>query len=215
MTPKERLGERLRRIFDRSRSPTPSEPGRSTSAPAATASRPSSDKTHLRPDTPTSTQSTEPVLRPSSRDVQTTSSPVHHSSSVPVSLWGRALALLKEDRTTRKLLQTYERLLIGSAPHEEGQQPSTQSERGSVLSTDASPEEWHQRLTLLAAQARNVEREEGPVGSALKAVLENVDSVKDVITFATSFEPHAAMAWSGVCFILPVQFLEIQTKANY
>jgi hypothetical protein len=152
--------------------------------------------------------------------VETNDEPIQVSRTGHRDLWEPALANLRKDPDNRKLLAAFETLLtdpVGS--DQDGQAPSVlvtptatpQDGTGKAPEPpqDDSPqmvpdEEWLQILHKRSDEAQVIMGQSADRRKAASGILSMIEKAKDGITFATSFEPHAAMAWSAISFLLPV-----------
>jgi hypothetical protein len=124
-------------------------------------------------------------------------------------LWEKAWDFLSNSEP--RLVQKYEKVLQRKCPD--------------VTSNAASPKSSRQHQQELASiiVRRFVEQQNNPttvqkVSQAIQTAVDQLVSVviagKDYISSAVSAEPHAALAWAGVCLLLPVR-LSILLRVNY
>ena len=131
----------------------------------------------------------------------------------PKDLWDRAYKLLRDDRSTRGLLESYEKILLSEI--KDG--IASQTLPASFESFDRQP----QLAALVSKKLQAVDnarwrfhiRDEtievkAQVDRLVKAVL----FAKDFVSSAVSSEPHAALAWTGVCVLLPVRFRQFSVE---
>ena len=120
----------------------------------------------------------------------------------PQDLWDQAHKRLREDKTYQKLMETYEKILVSEL--NDGKTISSDVDMvnreiqmsGLVKKKVKLMEEsrWSFRLGHQTVEAK------AQVDRIVKGIL----WAKDFVTSAVSAEPHAALAWAGVCVILPL-----------
>ena len=127
------------------------------------------------------------------------------------SLWDDAYEELRQSPEKRKLFETYEKVLLSDlrsgvtnpAAIQAYKDANTKSKRDQMSQVvtrkvDAVEEariKWRLR-------SKDIE-----VSRKFEKAVDLVLSAKDVISKAVSAEPHAAVAWAGVCVVLPVSCL--------
>jgi ankyrin repeat domain-containing protein 50 len=128
------------------------------------------------------------------------------SSVIKENLWDLAYELLKNDKEKRQLIETYEKIL------------SEESKGSPLVAYDvASTRDREQQMSRIVQEkfqavqdARwkfEVFSKEIEVRKQFDRAVGAVIWAKDLITPAVSSEPHTALAWAGVCLILPVSFI--------
>ena len=139
----------------------------------------------------------------------------HQAEGCPRDLWDRAYESLREDKDSRKLLDAYEKILLSdlnddhSFPAVAG--GAETSKRKSAMSALVEKKvkavedaRWKFQLGERAVEMKT------QVDRIVKAIL----FAKDFVSSAVSAEPHAALAWAGVCMLLPLLLNpELQKKA--
>jgi len=118
--------------------------------------------------------------------------------------WDRAYQLLREDQSQKSSLKKYEHILA----LEFGGQHQSPTASGGLTSSD--------KEKLLGMVAKKLERMEdepwrikvGDTSIELRPQFNRfvnaVIAVKDFVSAAVSSEPHATLAWAGVCIVLPL-----------
>jgi len=120
-------------------------------------------------------------------------------------LWDRAYTALRKREDLRKLIDTYEKVLLENLPGE-----------GTPTNTFASLKASHREERMSALVQKKVDDMEQAqfklrLGNKKIKLRPQVDRVvkvviyaKDFVTSGVSADPHAALAWAGVCVFLPV-----------
>ena len=207
---KEKLAACFRRL--RSASPKAASRGQSTA---------------LTPEASSNTDSLDPAAKfkepdsatdddvPSSVDVLPKASTVSVTAQVigpgiydPLSWWTRAFISLQADEDAQSVLMSYSRLVLTYNSSAAGT-----NETEDVITTAllAPPGAWRQTLNERAAAARDSISQQGTIAKSAIRIVSMINAAEAVITLATSFEPHAALAWSGISAILPVSWLQNPT----
>lgn len=128
----------------------------------------------------------------------------------PKDLWDRAYTALRERKDLKKLMDTYERVLLENI---HGEDTST----GTFASFKASERE-EQMSRLVQKKVDDMEAKhtklrlggkEMEVRPQFDRVVKGVVFAKEFVTSAASGEPHAALAWAGVCIFLPVSLSQL------
>ena len=123
----------------------------------------------------------------------------------PKDLWDRAYIALRKREDLKKLMNTYEKVLLENL---QGEGSST----GTLASLKASERE-EQMSRLVKKKVDDMEQAQSKLRLGNKEIKlrPQVDRVvkvviyaKDFVTSAVSVDPHAALAWAGVCVFLPV-----------
>lgn len=122
----------------------------------------------------------------------------------PEDLWDRAHKLLREDKSTKQLLEKYETILASEL--EQVASPVTSVDWGSRVRSE-------QVSILIDKKLKDIEGESCKLqlGNQAVEVKAQVDKVvktviwaKDFVSTAVSADPHSALAWSGVSLLLPL-----------
>jgi len=126
----------------------------------------------------------------------------------PQDLWDRAYRLLRDDKVTEKLLKNYEQILLSEVKDGNTSQNLPDNLEGF---------DKQKHLSALVAEQLQImdnERWNFHVGNETVEVKAQFDRVvkfvlfaKDFVSSAVSSDPHAALAWTGVCVLLPVCIL--------
>jgi hypothetical protein len=130
----------------------------------------------------------------------------NQKSNNTVNLWSRAYDLLRSQNES--LVKTYEEILAS-----EVSEPSSGVSNWTTLSgkeREVAMAELIEKQTQLQTQmkwrlrigSRTIEFQE-----QFNRIVKLVVLAKDVVTSAVSPSPHAAIAWAGVCIILPVRII--------
>jgi len=123
----------------------------------------------------------------------------------PEDLWDRAYTALRKREDLKKLIDTYEKVLLENL---QGEGTSTNT----FASLKASDRE-ERMSALVQKKVDDMELAQSKLGLGNKEIKlrPQVDRVvkvviyaKDFVTSAVSADPHAALAWAGVCVFLPV-----------
>ena len=139
----------------------------------------------------------------------------HEAEDQPHDLWDRAYEVLREDKESRKLMDAYEKILL-SELKDDHSFPAVAEGTGTSM----------RRRNMLALVRKKVKavddaRWKFQLGERTVELKTQVDRIvkailfaKDFVSSAVSAEPHAALAWAGVCMLLPLLLNpEIQKKA--
>ena len=129
----------------------------------------------------------------------------HEAEGQPYDLWDRAYESLREDKDSRKLMDAYEMILLSDLKDghsfpavAEGMGTSTREKYMSALVEKkvkaVEDARWKFQLGERTVEMRT------QVDRIVKAVL----FAKDFVSSAVSAEPHTALAWAGVCMLLPL-----------
>lgn len=120
-------------------------------------------------------------------------------------LWDLAYKLLKDDETKSRLMKEYEDILLKSSTRDQTSPP--------IALDDASTEGRQQQASkILQDKFQAVQDAQWRITIFSKdiAVWEQFDRVVGTVTWAKGFitqavsrGPHAALAWAGICVILP------------
>lgn len=117
--------------------------------------------------------------------------------------WDRAYQLLREDQSQKSSLNKYEKILA----LEHGGQYQSPTVSGSLTSSDKE-----KMAGLVAKMLERIEDERWRIKVRDTSIelrpqvdrfVNAVIAVKDFVSSAVSSEPHATLAWAGVCIILP------------
>ncbi|KAL9063919.1 MAG: hypothetical protein Q9161_009197 [Pseudevernia consocians] len=117
-------------------------------------------------------------------------------------LWDQAYQCLREDKTTKELLRRYERILV------------SELNDGDTIPSDVDAVSRKQQMATLVRKKVELMNESGwtfqwrdetvDVKAQIDRIVKAVLWAKDFISSAVSTEPHASLAWAGVCVILPM-----------
>lgn len=139
----------------------------------------------------------------------------HEAEGGPHDLWDRAYESLCEDKDSRKLMDAYEKILLSdlnddhSFPAVTEGTGSSKRERAMSALVEKKVKAVEDARWKFQLGERTVEMKT-QVDRIVKAIL----FAKDFVSSAVSVEPHAALAWAGVCMVLPLLLNpEIQKKA--
>ena len=142
---------------------------------------------------------------PDSQSAATASTSYFPAEDQPQDLWDRAYKLLRKDESNRKVLESYEKILLSELRDADSSQ--------AISFSLAGPEKESQLSALITKKMQVMDdaRWKFKVGNQTVEVKAQVDRVvkavlfaKDFVSSAVSSEPHAALAWAGVCVLLPV-----------
>jgi hypothetical protein len=123
----------------------------------------------------------------------------------PTDLWDRAYKALQNDKDSAKLIKSYEKILQGYLEGPTTVDPATlgSSERQKQMSLLVT-----KKLEVMdeARWKFHVGEKEIVVREQLDHIVKGVLFAKDFVTQAVklSSDPHAGLAWAGVCLLLPV-----------
>ena len=139
----------------------------------------------------------------------------HDAEGGPHDLWDRAYESLREGKDSRKLMDAYEKILLSDFKDDhsfpavaEGTGTSKRQRAMSAL-VERKVKAVEDARWKFQLGERTVEMKT-QVDRIVKAIL----FAKDFVSSAVSAEPHAALAWAGVCMLLPLLLNpEIQKKA--
>ena len=129
----------------------------------------------------------------------------HEAESRPDDLWDRAYEVLCKDNDSRKLMNAYEKILLSELKNDHSF-PAVAEDIGT------STRERYM-LALVEKKVKVVEdaRWNFQLGERTIEVKTQIDRIvkailfaKDFVSSAVSTEPHAALAWAGVCMLLPL-----------
>lgn len=118
--------------------------------------------------------------------------------------WDPAYQLLREDQSQKSSLENNEKILA----LEYGGQYQSPTVSGSLTSSDKE-----KMIELVAKMLERIEDEQWRIKVRDTSIelrpqvdrfVNAVIAVKDFVSSAVSSEPHAALAWAGVCIILPL-----------
>ena len=119
--------------------------------------------------------------------------------SAESSLWAKAVQLVENDSANEKPLREF-RIAIGQCDQVN---QSAESINPGTSSDTLTKQSWREVLEIRVQESQSGVQHSS-TSQTTTAIMENVVRAKDAITLATSFEPHAAMAWSGVSFLFSV-----------
>ena len=139
----------------------------------------------------------------------------HEAEDHPHDLWDRAYESLREDKDSRKLMDVYEKILLSDLNDDHSFPAIAEGTGTSKRERDMS--------ALVEKKVKAVEdaRWKFQLGERTVEMKPQIDRIvkailfaKDFVSSAVSAEPHAALAWAGVCMLLPLLLNpEIQKKA--
>ena len=156
---------------------------------------------------PTSTNESDTALNLVGTASKTTVDIWHAHQSFD--LWDRAYGLLEKE-SSKDLLEKYEQVLL-SELHDE--QPTAQT---SICLAGFDKE--RQMLKLIAKKINIVEKarryvnigeETVEINAQVDRIVKAVLHAKDFVSNAASSDPHVALAWTGVCMLLPVCLVDL------
>lgn len=127
------------------------------------------------------------------------------AESPPNDLWDRAYELLREDENSKQVIQAYEKILLSEL--EEGNDSPTISAGLGTSRREGQMSALVQKKLKAVDDAqwkffpgdKTVE-----VKAQLDRIVKAVLFAKDFVSSAVGTEPHAALAWAGVCMLLPL-----------
>ena len=129
----------------------------------------------------------------------------HEAEGQPHDLWDRAYEVLREDKDSRKLMDAYEKILLSELKDD-------RSFLAVAEDTGTSTREIYMSA-LVEKKVKAVEdaRWKFQLGERTIELKTQIDRIvkavlfaKDFVSSAVSAEPHAALAWAGVCMLLPL-----------
>lgn len=133
---------------------------------------------------------------------QVSSEPSSTSSNEPKDLWDRAYKLLSDDKDSKKLLDAYEKILLSELKARGASMVS--------LSTLNASEREEQLAAVVNQKVEAMEKDRWNLHLGSKTI-EIKDRIikaalfgKAFVSAAASADPHATLAWAGVCVLLPV-----------
>ncbi len=139
----------------------------------------------------------------------------HEAEGQSHDLWDRAYESLREDKDGRKLMDAYEKILLSdlnddhSFPAVAEGTGTSKRERDMSALVEKKVKAVDDARWKFQLGERTVEMKT-QVDRIIKAIL----FAKDFVSSAASAEPHAALAWAGVCMLLPLLLNPaIQNKA--
>ena len=139
----------------------------------------------------------------------------HDAEGGPHDIWDRAYESLREGKDSRKLMDDYEKILLSDFKNDHS--------FPAVAEGTGTSERERAMSALVERKVKAVEdaRWKFQLGERTVEMKTQVDRIvktilfaKDFVSSAVSAEPHTALAWAGVCMLLP--FLlnpEMQKKA--
>jgi hypothetical protein len=126
-------------------------------------------------------------------------------------LWDLAYELLKKDKEKSRLIEVYDNILL-----EDSTNGSTVPLIADDIATTEGREQQMSRVVQTKFQAVQDARWKFEIFSKEIEVRKQFDRAagaiiwaKDFITKAGSPDPHAALAWAGVCILLPVSHIHL------
>ena len=129
----------------------------------------------------------------------------HEAEGHPHDLWDRAYESLREDKDSQKLMDAYEKILLSDLKDDHGF-PATAERTGT-----STRERYMSALAEKNVKAVEDARWKFQLGGRTVEMKTQVDRIvkallfaKECVPSAVSAEPHAALAWAGVCVLLPL-----------
>ncbi len=123
----------------------------------------------------------------------------------PKDLWDRAYTALRKRGDLKKIMNTYEKVLLENIQGEDSStgtfaslKASEREEQMSAL-VQKKVDDMEEKKTILRLGGKEME-----FRPQFDRVVKGVVYAKDFVTLAVSVDPHAALAWAGVCIFLPV-----------
>ena len=120
-------------------------------------------------------------------------------------LWDRAYTALRKRENFKKIMDTYEKVLLENVQGEGSStgtfaslKASKRKEQMSVL-VQKKVDDMEEKQTKLRLGGKEIE-----LRPQFDRVVKGVIYAKGFVTSAVSADPHAALAWAGVCVFLPV-----------
>ena len=143
--------------------------------------------------------------KPDDAIVQNGTKPSQPAEEEPADLWDRAYKALQNDKDSAKLIKSYEKIL----------QAYLEGPAAVDLATLGSSERQKQMSLLVTKKLEAMDEAQWKfhVGDKEIVVREQLDHIVKGVLFAKDFvaqavklssDPHAAVAWAGVCLLLPV-----------
>ena len=123
----------------------------------------------------------------------------------PRDLWDRAYDLLMENEDGRKLMDSYEKVLLSELLDNDISVQASNSLAG--FDKEKRMSELITKKLDIVEKARwtfNVGDKTVEVKAQVDRIVKAVLYAKDFVSSAVNSEPHAALAWAGVCVLLPV-----------
>ena len=120
-------------------------------------------------------------------------------------LWQEAFRALQTDPEKSQALTEFQHHILSNTPAEGAQSGQISKELSEAKASPMFDETWRDILKQYADSTR--ERMAGHVrgDERIAKILDTITVAKDTLAFAASFEPHAAVVWTGVASILPVK----------
>ena len=129
----------------------------------------------------------------------------HQAEGGPHDLWDRAYESLREDKDSRKLMDAYEKILSSDLNDDHSFPAIAEGTGTSKRERDMSA------LVQKKVKAMEDARWKFQLGERTVELKTQLDRIVKAILFAkewvpsaVSAEPHAALAWAGVCMLLPL-----------
>ena len=156
---------------------------------------------------PTSANESDTALNPAETTSQTTVGIWHTHQSLD--LWDRAYGLLLEKESSKNLLEKYEQVLLSELHNE--QLSAQTSIRLAGFDKEGQMLKLMAKKIDVVEKARwyvNVGEETVEIKAQVDRIVKAVLYAKDFISNAASSDPHVALAWTGVCMLLPVCLID-------
>lgn len=124
-------------------------------------------------------------------------------------LWDQAYLDLKNDSKTKRLIEAYEKIILGDAKKDGISASDLQAYYDAELSSKREQMSRVLRRKSQEVEAAKLTIKLGPekevdVAEQFDRVINCVIWAKDFVATAVKSDPHASLAWAGVCLILPV-----------
>jgi hypothetical protein len=114
-------------------------------------------------------------------------------------LWDRAYIMLREGKDTAKLMESYDKIL--RLRNEKSTVGSSEREERMAMLVHEKVDEMDKDQWKF-----NIGDKEIVVGEQVDRIVKCVLFAKDFVSQTISADPHAALAWAGVCILLPVSY---------
>jgi N-terminal domain of NWD NACHT-NTPase len=122
-------------------------------------------------------------------------------------LWQEAFQALQKDEEKSQALVEFQRHIISSTGAQEARSGQVPTEAPDLTASPISDEAWRDTLRQYANSTRDKMAGHARGDERIAKILDTITLAKDTLAFAASFEPHAAMVWTGMAAILPVKIL--------
>jgi len=123
----------------------------------------------------------------------------------PKDLWNRAYKLLREDESNIRLLEPYEKVLLSELQDVDVSRIQSTYWKGYDREQQLSALITKKLQVVDKARWRfNMGNETIEFKAQIDRIVKAVLYAKDAVSSALNSDPHAALAWAGVCVLLPV-----------